>query len=348
MIIFFTSPIGLGHATRDLAICEKLCSLKREEVFFVSGWPAIDIFSKNGYVAYNAYKPHKFNVSNSMELRSVLKWVLQYLLYYRKCKGIASDFIDKNKNGLIVSDEDFASISIGENRNRKRILITDLIGTKFVKGLFSNIEVRMNRSLLNMIKKCDRVIIPDYGENKDNISHVGPIVRNLSTSNRSELRKKFGMQRQTVLVSIGGTAAGKYLIEMAIRAHKKLIMKMDVDMIVAYGPSLYKNGIYESKCKPIGFVNNLHEYVYAADLIISLAGRSTMDESIVYGTPGIFIPVKNHFEQEENAGMLGYTYDDIFRLEHLIEEKIGTGGDNRTISPDGAEMAAKIILQMLE
>ena len=348
MIIFFTSPIGLGHATRDVAICEKLCSLKREEVFFVSGWPAIDIFSKNGYVAYNAYKPHKFNVSNSMELRSVLRWVLQYLLYYRKCKGIASDFIDKNKNGLIVSDEDFASISIGENRNRKRILITDLIGTKFVKGLFSNIELRMNRSLLNMIKKCDRVIIPDYGENRDNISHVGPIVRNLSTTNRSELRKKFGMQRQTVLVSIGGTTAGKYLIDMAIRAHKKLIMKMDVDMIVAYGPSLNKNGIYDSKCKPIGFVNNLHEYVYAADLIISLAGRSTMDESIVYGTPGIFIPVKNHFEQEENAGRLGYTYDDIFRLEHLIEEKIGTGGDNRRISPNGAEKAAKIILKMLE
>ena len=173
-------------------------------------------------------------------------------------------------------------------------------------------------------------------------------MRNLSTNDRSELRKKFGMQRQTILVSIGGTSAGKYLIEMAIRAHKKLTMKMDIDMIVAYGPSLHKNGIYHSKCKPIGFVNNLHEYVYAADLIISLAGRSTIDESIVYGTPGIFIPVKNHFEQEDNAGRLGYTYDDIFRLEHLIEEKIGTGRDNRTISPNGAEKAAKIILQMFE
>ena len=348
MIIFFTSPIGLGHATRDVAICENLCSLKREEVFFVSGWPAIDIFSNNEYIAYDAYKPHKFNVSNSMELRSVLGWVLQYLLYYRKCKVSASDFIDKNKDALIVSDEDFASISIGENRNRKRILITDLIGTKFVKGLFSNIELRMNRSMLNMIKKCDRVIMPDHGENRDNIYHIGPIVRNLSTTNRTALRKKFGIQGQTILVTIGGTAAGKYLIEMAIRAHKKLIMKMDVDMIVAYGPSLYKNGIYHSKCKPIGFVNNLHEYVYAADLIISLAGRSTIDESIVYGTPGIFIPIKNHFEQEENAARLGYRYDDIFRLENLIIEKIGTAGDIRKISPNGAEKAAKIILEMLE
>ena len=155
-------------------------------------------------------------------------------------------------------------------------------------------------------------------------------MRNLSTNDRSELRKKFGMQRQTILVSIGGTSAGKYFIEMAIRAHKKLTMKMDIDMIVAYGPSLHKNGIYHSKCKPIGFVNNLHEYVYAADLIISLAGRSTIYESIVYGTPGIFIPVKNHFEQEDNAGRLGYTYDDIF------------------IFPNGAEKAAKIILQMFE
>ncbi len=32
MIIFFTSPIGLGHATRDLAICEELESLTQEKL----------------------------------------------------------------------------------------------------------------------------------------------------------------------------------------------------------------------------------------------------------------------------------------------------------------------------
>ena len=37
------------------------------------------------------------------------------------------------------------------------------------------------------------------------------------------------------------------------------------------------------------------------DLVVSLAGRSTIDESRVYGTPGIFIPIKDHFEQEQNA-----------------------------------------------
>jgi UDP-N-acetylglucosamine--N-acetylmuramyl-(pentapeptide) pyrophosphoryl-undecaprenol N-acetylglucosamine transferase len=87
--------------------------------------------------------------------------------------------------------------------------------------------------------------------------------------------------------------------------------------------------------------------VYAADLIISLAGRSTIDESLVYGTPGIFIPIKNHFEQEENARKLGFKYDDIFRLESLIEEKIGTIRYNRDNIKNGVEKAARIILEMI-
>jgi len=81
--------------------------------------------------------------------------------------------------------------------------------------------------------------------------------------------------------------------------------------------------------------------IFAADLVISLAGRSTMDESIVYGTPGIFIPIKNHFEQEQDAARLGYKYDDIFRLESLIEEKLGQR--RNAVVAYGAERAAKII-----
>ena len=46
-------------------------------------------------------------------------------------------------------------------------------------------------------------------------------------------------------------------------------------------------------------------------------------KSTAYGTPGIFIPIKNHFEQEQGAARFGFKYEDIFRLDHPIEEKIG-------------------------
>ncbi|MGC2440969.1 MAG: glycosyltransferase, partial [Nitrososphaeraceae archaeon] len=249
---------------------------------------------------------------------------------------------------LIVSDEDFASIAVGEKKNRKRIVITDLLETHFVKGLFSTIESRMNKSMQNMLRKCNRVIIPDNGDDVDNISYVGPVVRNLSTSDRTLLRKKLGIEKRTILVSIGGTNAGRYFIEKTLSAYKNLILKMDLDLLVALGPSLSKLENNYTNYRNIGFVDNLHEYVYASDLVVSLAGRSTIDESRVYGTPGIFIPIKDHFEQEQNAKKLGYTYDDISRLERLMQEKIETSRLDRTNVKNGAPIAAKIIMEMLQ
>jgi len=347
MIIFFTSPIGLGHATRDIAICEELVSMTKERILIITGRPAYDIFSNKGYSVHDVYKPEKFDIDNLMHLRSPLRWLFKYFMYYRKCKIIANGFVDKNEESLIVSDEDFASIAVAEKKNRKRVLITDLMETHFVKGLFSVIESRMNKSMQEMLKKCNHVLIPDNGDDIDNISYIGPIVRNLSTTNRTVLRKRLGIDKRTILVSIGGTSAGRYLIEMAVRAYRNLKIKMDVDLIVAFGPSLSKFENSYTNFKNIGFVDNLHEYVCASDLVVSLAGRSTIDESVVYGTPGIFIPIKDHFEQEQNAKKLGYTYDDISRLGTLIEEKLVTGRINGTNVKNGAKNAAKIIMEML-
>ena len=102
----------------------------------------------------------------------------------------------------------------------------------------------------------------------------------------------------------------------------------------------------------IGAVPNLHEYVYAADAVVSLAGRSTMDECGQYGTPGVFVPVRGHFEQEDNAAAAGFSHSDAGRLGDLVgaalasgrqkeAEWVGGGGGNGH-SP-GAAGAAGII-----
>ncbi|MFZ1876914.1 MAG: glycosyltransferase [Nitrososphaeraceae archaeon] len=358
VVLFFTSPIGLGHATRDIAICEKLRSLTNDKILFVTGSAAYTIISNKGYVAYDVYTPNNFQVNYSMHLQSMIKWLIQYVSYYKRCKIIAQHFIEKNneRNLLIVSDEDFASITVGKNRNMKRILITDILKTHFLKGLPSIIEYGMNRSLERMIRSCDHVIIPDYGSDVDNKSYIGPIVRELTTIDREALRKKFEMYKPTILLTIGGTTSGKYLIEMTIKAFKKLRMKLDINLLIVSGLSaeVQDKLLCTSNTDNIinlGFVNNLHEYIYASDLVVSLAGRSTIDESIVYKTPGIFIPIKNHFEQEENARRMGYNYEDIFRLESLITEKfnkMSLTANDKNITQVGSEKAAKIILETLE
>lgn len=346
MVLFFTSPIGLGHATRDIAICEELKSLTRENISVITGSPAYDIFLNYGYSAENVYNPEHFDIDSSMQLRSHLKWLFKYFLYYRRCKQIATDFVNK-RDDLIVSDEDFASIAIGEKKNRKRVVITDILQTHFVSSVFAPIESRMNKSMQNMLAKCNRVIIPDFGEDVDNISYVGPIVRKCSSPNRDQLRKKLGIERRTILISIGGTSAGRHLIEKALDAYDKLRLEMDLDLLLATGPSLSGFENKHIEFRNIGFVDNLHEFIYASDLVVSLAGRSTIDESRVYGTPGIFIPIKDHFEQEQNAKKLGYSYKDISRLETLMRETIEKGRPNNPKIENGAQIAAKVITEMI-
>jgi UDP-N-acetylglucosamine--N-acetylmuramyl-(pentapeptide) pyrophosphoryl-undecaprenol N-acetylglucosamine transferase len=334
MINFFASPIGLGHATRDVAIAEKLSG----DTLFVSGDAAAGFISKKGYKVLDVYRPEKF-VVESGQLQQSFKWLMGYYSYYKRCKEAAHGIL-KEHDGLIVSDEDFASIAIGEEMKRKRVLITDITETHFTTGAASLIEKKMNKSMQKMMQACDCVIIPDTGDDKDNFMHVGPIVRR-ATADRETLRRRFGFARNTIVVSIGGTDAGKYLIEKTIEAHRRL--KLDTELVIVSGPSLQLPD--SSDYRNLGFVENLHELIYASDLVVSLAGRSTMDESMAYGTPGIFIPIKGHFEQEQGAARLGYKYDDIFRLEALIEEKIGRR--NNVADANGAERAAKVISKLI-
>ena len=216
--------------------------------------------------------------------------------------------------------------------------------THFTSGFLHEIEKKMNRSMRHLINKCDKVIIPDFGDNKANLVYVGPIVREVK-SERNSLRYNFGLTRKTILVCAGGTDAGRHLIQKSLEAYRKLKKRFDVDLILVSGPNLKlddSNDFYN-----LGFVDNLHEYVYASDLVISLAGRSTIDESTVYGTPGIFIPIKNHFEQEQNALRLGYKYEDISKLERLIEEKLELSHQNPILNSRGAEVTARIISELL-
>ena len=79
--------------------------------------------------------------------------------------------------------------------------------------------------------------------------------------------------------------------------------------------------------------------------MISLAGKSTIDESIIYGTPGIFIPIKDHFEQEDNAREMGFDFNDVFNLEELIKKSLNT--DRNEPQENGVSMAGMEIEKIL-
>ena len=336
IIDFFSSPIGLGHVTRDIAIVNNFQNITTN---FVSGSGAAKILENLDFNIHDRYTPPSFVIKNG-SLQNPAKWLWNYYQYYKDCKNISKEIIQKDDPNLVISDEDFASISIAQEKNIPTVLITDVLETRFTNGIVSLFEKKMNKSMQKMIEKCDIVIIPENGNNQDNIKYVGPIVRQTNFS-RDELRQKFSFKDKTIVISIGGTNAGEFLIEKAIEAILKI--NQGFEIVLVSGPAVNKK--FEN-VRNLGFVDNLHEIIFAADLIISLAGKSTIDEAKVYGTPAIFIPIKDHFEQEDNAKEEGFDFEDIERLDELILEKIGQKR-NQIIS-NGSIEASKIIKNLMK
>jgi len=336
VIDFFSSPIGLGHVTRDIAIVNNFQNITTN---FVSGSGAAKILENLKFDVQNRYNPPSFIIKNG-SLQNPAKWLWNYFQYYKDCKNIAKEIIQKDNPNLIVSDEDFAALSIAQGEKIPTVLITDVLETRFTKGIVSLIEKKMNKSMKKMIDKCDVVIIPEKGNNQDNRKYVGPIVRQINFS-RDELRQKFSFKDKTIVISIGGTNAGQFLIEKAIESISKI--NQGFEIVLVSGPAVNKK--YEN-VKNLGFVNNLHEIIFAADLIISLAGKSTIDEAKAYGTPAIFIPIKDHFEQEDNAKEEGFVFEDIERLDELILEKIEQ--KRNQIICNGSIEASEIIKNLMK
>ena len=126
---FFSSPIGLGHVTRDIAIVNNLEDIS---INFVTGSGATQILRKLDYKLEDVYNPPSFIVKNGI-LNNQTKWLWNYFQYYKTCKNISEKIIKKNNSDLIISDEDFASLTVAQNLKIPNILITDVLETKFTK-----------------------------------------------------------------------------------------------------------------------------------------------------------------------------------------------------------------------
>jgi len=333
---FFSSPIGLGHVTRDIAIADNFENVSTN---FVTGSGAAKILKNLDLQVQDVYNPPSFIIENG-SLKNPAKWLWRYYQYYKECKNISESILKEDIPNLVISDEDFASLTVAQEMKIPTVLVTDILETHFTKGISSIIEKKMNGTMQDISKKCEVIILPEYGEDQDNIKRVGPIVRKTKYS-REELRKKFSFERKTIVISIGGTDAGLFLIEKALEAISKI--NQDIEIILVSGPAVSRK--FEN-VKNYGFVDNLHELISAADLLISLAGKSTIDEANAYGTPAIFIPIKGHFEQEDNAREQGFSFDDIKRLDKLILEKLEVR--RKQVNTDGAEIASKIIKNLIK
>jgi UDP-N-acetylglucosamine--N-acetylmuramyl-(pentapeptide) pyrophosphoryl-undecaprenol N-acetylglucosamine transferase len=329
-LLWPSNPIGLGHATRDIALAQALLEKHPDlDIVFVSGEGGAEMFRSAGFKARADLKPLPYFEKDGVVSKHTA-WFLLYYRQYKKTKKTMARVIAEEKPDAVISDEELATVPVAKARGLPVLMVTDITGAHFAeKGLRKRLETRLNKGMWDVLCLCDRVVIPERAEEFDdprppNSVLTGPVVRSTKRS-RQEIRDEAGFKGPTVLACGGGSEHGSFLLRRAVEAVGRLWDgKSWPSLHVVRGPRVKELNSKAAWLTEHRFVPNLHEWVFAADCVVTTAGKSTIDEARFYGTPFIAIPIKNHFEQEPAAKRLGTRYEDSEpgRLADLIRKRL--------------------------
>ncbi len=334
---------GLGHATRSVALARGLQERDPELYFlFLAGSPALDLVVSSGFDALTMPPAPDFPAQDGV-LRPAWRWYRDYARYLRTAGRFMRREGDWEYYRFLLSDSELASVREAVRHHVPTALILNEFARDFARDpLSKGIEGVGNFWLSRLARRIDLILVADSGPDWPNVVRMGPIVRSPSAP-REKLREDLVFRKRTILVTVGGTPIGEFLLRAAVRAFRELALE-DASMVVVSGPKLRAEpapGVYT-----YGFLPNLQDFVMAADLVVTTAGKGTVQEARAYGTPVIAIPPKGQVEAERNAAELGYRHEDVHRLGELIPEKLALG--RQPPVPTGNDRAVERLLRFVD
>ena len=318
-ILYGVSPIGFGHASRSVAIGLKMREMSLEPEF-ATGGPAVKFLESYGFKVHDVVtEPNPTESDGEMKMATL--WYLRYWFGYRSTSRKMTELIARLSPKLVVGDEEFSSVSLAIRLGIEHAMISDELQLGFAKSaLARRIEARVSTWYANLQRRVSNLLVPSFGTDCGNIHYMTPVTREV-TESREAARANQGLPLQSslVLLSSSGSGMKPFLLQRSLEAFRKACTHGEVLAIAGFGgPQTRAENVRE-----LGIVRDNQNLIAASDLVISTAGKSTIDESASSGSPIVAIPIKNHVEQERNAAELGFTFDDRDRLEELIPKFLG-------------------------
>lgn len=338
-VLYGVSPIGLGHATRSLVLAEEL-ERRGAEVRLFSGGKAAEFIQGSGFRVDDIVEDPVPHVSDG-EMTRVALWYVRSWIANRRTIPRTRRLLDAYSPDLVVCDEEFSGMAVAAERGVKRVFVADELALGFARTWASRrIETRVDRWYRGLQDSVDLLIVPEPGESGGNRRFVGPIVRAI-TKSPADSKAFYGLPvGGMVLFATSGSGLWR---ELALRVKDAVanagLAGVSLVMTGNRGPKIRGETVYD-----LGVVPDNQNLVAAADLVVSTAGKSTIDEAAAAGTPIIVIPIRHHAEQERNAAALGYTSADVSRLPELVRDMFGKRQPQRSFN--GEVEASRAILSV--
>ena len=335
--LLVSSPIGLGHARRDVAIAQELRKLVPDlEIDWLAQDPVTRVLEEEGERIHPA-SGHLANESHHLECESA-EHDLQVFQSFRRMDEILianfmvfHDVVQDKRYDLWIGDEAWElDHFLHENPNEKRAhfcWLTDFVGWLPMpdggdreRYLTTDYNAEMVEHIDDHPGMRDRSI---FVGNPDDIVPDGlgkdlPLIRDWTErhfdfagyvtgfdparfSDREKLRAELGYRadEQVVLVTVGGSGVGEHLLRRMIAAYPAAKARMaGLRMIVVAGPRIDPATLPRADGVEVrAYVHDLYKHLAACDLAVVQGGLTTAMELTANRRPFIYFPLKHHFEQ---------------------------------------------------
>jgi pimeloyl-ACP methyl ester carboxylesterase/predicted glycosyltransferase len=336
-VLYLSSPIGLGHARRDLAIARALRKERPDvEISWLTQSPVSEFLESAGESVHPASR-WLANESAHIESEAGEHDLHAFQAIRRMDEVLVNNFmvfhdlVTEEPFDLLVGDESWdVDHFLHEHPELKRApfaWMTDFVGwVPMADGgdreerLTSDYNAEMVEHVARYPRLRDRSIF--VGEREDVVDlPLGPGLPGIRSwteehfefagyvmgdrpdqEQRESLRRRLGYRPdETVcLVSVGGSGVGGHLLRKVVAAFPEAARRIPgLRMVVVAGPRIDPSEFGSRPDLDVrGFVPDLDLHHAACDIAVVQGGLTTTMELTASGRPFLYFPLGHHFEQQ--------------------------------------------------
>ena len=335
--LYLSSPIGLGHGRRDIAIARELRKLHPDlQVDWLAQDPVTRLLEANGEYIH-PLSSRLASESRHIELESGEHELNAFQAIRRMDEVLIANFmvfqdvVEEGGYDLVIADEawdiDHHWHEHPELKKAKLAWFTDFVGyvpmpsggaheafltTDYNAEMIEHVERHPGvRDRAIFVGTPDDIVPLPFGKDlpamrdwtPKHFEFAGYIIGEHPETfgSRAQLREQLGYQsgERVCVVTVGGSGVGTHLIRRVLQSYPIARARIpELRMILVAGPRIDPASLNAPAGVEVhAFVPNLDRHLAACDLALVQGGLTTCMELTAAGTPFLYFPLRNHFEQ---------------------------------------------------
>jgi pimeloyl-ACP methyl ester carboxylesterase/predicted glycosyltransferase len=358
--LYISSPIGLGHAQRDVAIANELRTLHPDlEIDWLAQHPVTTVLEASGERIHPA-SALLANESGHIESESAEHDLHCFQAIRRMDEILLANFMVLHD---LVRDEQY-DVWIGdeaweldyylhENPEQKQaayVWLTDFVGWLPMPDggereafLTADYNAEMIEHIARYPRVRDRAVfvgnpddivadafgpkLPLIGDwTREHYAFAGYVTGfdPSDLANRQALRHELGYRddERVCIVTVGGSGVGGHLLRRVIEAFPEAKRRVPaLRMVVVTGPRIDPGTLPQHEGLELrAYVHQLYRHLAACDLAVVQGGLTTCMELTANRRPFLYFPLRHHFEQNFHVAHRLDRYRAGRRMDHTSSD----------------------------